>query len=279
MILRILNPLANIRALAEGWSLLVRHRRLIIQMVWGDLTGRYKGQFLGTTWIIAHPLALTLIYLFLFGVVLSQRIGGTRELPLDYTAYILSGLVPWITFQASMNTSVVAITANSQLVKQFVFPIEVLPVRDVISSTITWFLGVSVTLIYVVISQKVVMLTWALLPLIAAVQVLAMIGFAFALSAVAVFFRDIKEIVQIFGLVAVFLMPVVFLPGWVPPLFQPILWLNPFTYMIWVCQDTIYFGRFEHPVAWLLFFTWSILAFTGGFRLFKRTRPLFGNFI
>jgi lipopolysaccharide transport system permease protein len=248
-------------------------------MVRGDLTGRYRGQFLGSVWIIAHPLVLTIIYLFLFGVVLSQRIGGTRELPLDYTAYILSGLVPWLTFQASMNTSVVSITANSKLVKQFIFPIEILPIRDVVSSLVTWLVGVSVTLIYVVLSQKVVMATWALLPLVFGMQCVAMIGVAFTLSAVAVFFKDIKDFVQLFCVIAIFLLPIVFLPGWVPPIFRPILWINPFTYMIWVYQDVMYFGRIEHPFAWFVFFAWSVLAFAAGFRLFKRTKPLFGNLL
>lgn len=279
MVLRILNPSANFRALSEAWNFLRRHARLIFEMSRGDLTGRYKGQFLGSVWVIVHPLALTLLYLFLFGVVFSQRIGGTRELPLDYTAYMLSGLIPWLTFQTSMNTSVVSITGNSTLVKQFIFPIEILPIRDVVSSMVTWVVGVSATLIYVVLSHGVVMATWALLPVVLAMQLLAMIGVAFTLSAVAVFFKDIKDFVQLFCLVAIFVMPIVFLPGWVPGIFRPILWINPFTYMIWVYQDVIYFGRIEHPIAWLVFFSWAILAFAGGYRLFKRTKPMFGSLV
>jgi lipopolysaccharide transport system permease protein len=279
MVLRIFSPLANIRALSEAWTLLRRHARLVVEMSRGDLTGRYKGQFFGSVWVIAHPLALTMLYLFIFGVVFSQRIGGTRELPLDYTAYILSGLIPWLTFQAAMNTSVLSIIGNSALVKQFIFPIEILPMRDVVSSTLTWLVGVSATLIYVVFTQKTVMATWALLPVVFTMQFLAMIGVAFILSAVAVFFKDIKDFVQLFCVVAIFLMPIVFLPGWVPAVFRPIMWMNPFTYMIWVYQDVIYFGRIEHPVAWLVFFGWAILAFAGGYRLFKRTKPMFGSLV
>ncbi len=279
MVQRLVSPRANIRALFEGGSLLRRHARLILEMSRGDLTGRYKGQFFGSAWVIIHPLALTLLYLFLFGVVFAQRIGGTHELPLDYTAYILSGLIPWLTFQASMATSVVSITGNSALVKQFIFPIEILPIRDVVSSMVTWLVGISATLIYIVLTQQVVMATWTLLPVVFAMQLLAMIGVAFILSAIAVFFKDIKDIVGLICLIAIFLMPIVYLPGWVPAGFQPILWVNPFTYMVWVYQDVIYFGRIEHPVAWFVFFGWAILAFAGGYRLFKRTKPMFGGLI
>ncbi|MBU4566817.1 MAG: ABC transporter permease [Desulfarculus sp.] len=279
MFLRIFNPVTNYRALKEAWVFMRPHARLIYEMSKENIFGRYKGQFLGGFWVILHPLAITLLYLFLFGIVFAQRIGGTRELPLDYTTYILSGLIPWLTFQMAMSTSVTAVIANASLVKQFIFPIEILPIRDVASSLVIWFTGILATLIYVAASQHVFMATWALLPLVLLVQILAMLGVAFILSAVAVFFKDIKDFVQLFSLVAIFLMPVVFLPGWVPEIFRPIIWANPFTYMTWVYQDVIYFGRIAHPWAWVIFFAWSILAFTGGYRLFKRTKPMFGSLV
>ena len=277
--LKVFNPLSNIRALSEAWSFLRPYTRLILEMSCGDLIGRYKGQFFGSVWIIIHPLALSMVYLFIFGVVFSQRIGGTRELPLDYTAYILSGLIPWLTFQAAMSASAISVTSNAALVKQFIFPIEILPIRDVVSAMVTWFVGILATLLYITISQQLIMATWALLPLVCLMQFMAMMGIGFALSAVSVFFRDIKEFVQLFSLVAIFIMPIVFLPGWVPKIFSPIIWINPFTYMIWVYQDVIYFGRIEHPLAWFVFFGWAILAFSGGYRLFKRTKPMFGSFL
>lgn len=269
----------SVAALQDGIGLLRRHGRVILAMARGDLTGRYKGQWFGSAWVIIHPLAMTLLYLFLFGVVFAQRIGGTRELPLDYTTYMLAGLIPWLTFQTAMTTSVLSITVNGALVKQFLFPVEVLPIRDVVSSTVTWFIGVTATLVYVILSQRVALMTWLLLPLVFAIQLAAMIGVALILSSIAVFFRDIRDVVGLYCLVAMFLMPVVYLPGWVPAAFQPVLWLNPFTYMVWVYQDVIYFGRFEHPWAWPVFTGWSTLAFVAGFRLFSATKPLFASLV
>ena len=269
----------NVTALREGIGILRSHGRVILEMARGDLTGRYKGQWFGSAWVIIHPLAMTGLYLFLFGVVFAQRIGGTRELPLDYTTYMLAGLIPWLTFQASMTQSVLSITGNATLVKQFLFPVEVLPIRDVVSSTVTWFIGVGATLLYVIVSQKVAMMTWLLIPVIFGIQLAAMIGVALILSSIAVFFRDIRDVINLYCLVAMFLMPIVYLPGWVPAAFQPVLWLNPFTYMVWVYQDAIYFGRIEHGWAWLIFTGWSMFVFVAGFRLFAATRPLFASLV
>ena len=276
---KLFDPGANLRAISELMSIVIKNGLLIMEMSKDNLTGRFKGQFFGAYWVVVHPVALTLLYLFLFAVVFVQRIGGTHELPLDYTAYILSGLIPWLTFQNSMTTSVMAITGNSNLVKQFVFPLEVLPIRDVVVSLLTWMIMTGLTLAYIVITQGKAMATWILLPFVLMSQTLAMIGVAFVLSSVAVFFRDIKDFVQLFCLVAIFIMPIVFLPGWVPKVFQPMLWINPFTYMIWVYQDVIYFGRFEHPLSWIIFFGSSMLVFLAGFRFFTRTKPMFGSLV
>jgi len=273
------SPRRNAVASAQGLSLLRRHWRLILEMAREELVGKYRGEFLGSAWALIHPLAMTAVYLFIFGVVFAQRAAGTREMPLDYTAYILSGLIPWLTFQLAMQSSVNAITNNAPLVKQFVFPVEVLPSRDVAASLLTWVVGIVSTLLYIGVREGAMSWTWALLPLVLAAQILAMLGVAFLFSAVAVFFRDLKDFINLFCLVAVFLMPIVYLPGWVPDIFKPILWVNPFTYMVWVYQDTIYFGRIAHPLAWLIFLASAPLIFAWGVRLFRTSKPMFSSLL
>ena len=119
--------------------------------------------------------------------------------------------------------------------------------------------------------------TYVLLPLLVFLQFLAMLGTAFTLSSIGVFFRDIGDFVQIAGIVLIFLLPIVYLPSSVPASFDPILWLNPFSYMVWCYQDVLYFGRFEHPAAWWIFPLWTLLLFTGGYRLFRRLQPHFAD--
>jgi lipopolysaccharide transport system permease protein len=274
---RALAPRANLRSFGDGLSILSHHWRLILEMAREDLAGRYRGQMIGSVWALIHPVALTAVYLFMFGVVFAQRIGGTREMPLDYTAYMLAGLIPWLTFQTAMVTSVNSVSGNAQLVKQFIFPIEVLPARDVVSATVTWFVGMAGLFAYVLSVERTVMITWVLLPLAFALQMLAMLGVGFLLSALNVFVRDLKDFLNLFTLVALFLMPVVYLPGWVPPLFKPLIWLNPFTYMAWVYQDAIYFGRIDHPVAWVVMVIGAPLVFAWGARVFRATKPMFST--
>ena len=261
----------------ELFRLLRRYRALLAEMVRRELTQQYAGQVLGALWAIGHPLVQTGVYVFLFAVIFNTKIGGTYELPLDYTAYLLSGLLPWIAAQQSLILTSTAISANASLVKQVVFPIEILPLKSVISSVVPQLIGTAGLVVYVFATHGTPPLTYLLLPALIVCQCAAMAGIGFLLAACGAFLRDLKDVVQVFALINAYLIPVFYLPSWVPHLFQPIIYINPFSYMIWCYQDAFYFGRFEHPVAWLVFAIGGFLIFGLGYRAFRYLKPSFGN--
>jgi len=268
---------ANVRAFGEVVGLLGRYRTLTWEFTRREVSSQYAGQVLGTIWAIGHPLFMMALYLFIFGVVFRQRIGGTYELPLDYTTYILVGLIPWMSFAQAMARSCAALTGQANLVKQVVFPIEILPTKVVIASFIPQLVGLVVLIVYVLAQHGGLHLTYLLLPVLVGLQALAMLGVAMAFAAIGVFLRDLKEIVGLFTVAGLYLMPAFYLPAWVPPIFKPVLYANPFSYMIWCYQDALYFGRIDHPWAWALFVPGSLLSFVVGYRIFRKLKPFFGN--
>jgi len=267
----------HIGALREAGLLLTRHRGLTFEMARREVSDRYAGQAFGILWAVGHPMFMTGLYVFIFGVVFKTKLGGTFEMPLDYTAYILSGLIPWMAFQDSMNRSCIAVTANASLVKQVVFPLEVLPAKGVIASLLPQLVSTTILIAYVLVVDKVLLATYSVLPVLMFLQILAMLGASYLLSAVGAYFRDIKDLVQLFCMAGVYLVPVVYLPDWTPSIFKPVLYLNPFSYPVWCYQDALYFGRFEHPWAWVVNSFLSIAVFVSGYRVFRRLKPGFGN--
>ncbi|MGH8643141.1 MAG: ABC transporter permease [Gammaproteobacteria bacterium] len=277
MWLRILNPVDNARAAAEAVRVLTTHLPLSIEMARRELRSQYAGQMLGTWWAVGHPLFMMAVFVFIFSVVFKVRIGGTYELPLDYITYLLSGLVPWLSFQQVMTKACTVLTGNTNLVKQVVFPLEVLPATAVAVNLLPLVIGFVVLVVYVIIRNGALPASYALLPILLMLQVVAMLGLAFAFAAVGVFLRDLKDFVQVFVVAGVYLMPIFYLPEWVPSLFKPLLYVNPFSYMSWCYQDALYFGRIEHPWAWWVFAVGSVVAFVGGYRSFRWLRPYLGS--
>jgi lipopolysaccharide transport system permease protein len=264
-------------AVLEAAQTLTRHRQLTWVMAKRELSDRYAGQALGLFWVIGHPLLLMGVYLFIFGYVFKVRIGGTADLPLDYTTYLLSGLVPWLALQESLNKGPVTITGNANLVKQVVFPIEVLPVKTILATLAGELVSLATLIIYVLATHHRLPWTYVLLPVLLVFQIGITIGICFVLASVGVYFRDLKDVVQVFTVIGMYLLPVLYLPSMVPPLFRPYLYVNPFSYLIWCFQDACYFGRFEHPWAWLVVTAFWLGSLTVGFRIFKRLKPMFGN--
>ena len=267
------------QAFGEVAFLLRRHRDLTFEMARRELSDRYAGQAFGLVWAVAHPVFLIALYVFIFGVVFRQRIGGTLELPLDYTTYLLSGLVAWLSIQEALNKSCTVITMNAALVKQVVFPLEILPVKAVLASLFPQLVSLVVLIAYVLVTHGVPPATYALLPLLILMQLMWMIGLAYILSSIGVYFRDLKDFVQLFATAGAYLVPVFYLPAWVPAIFKPVLYLNPFSYLIWCYQDALYFGRFEHPWAWGVTAVVSVGTFVGGYRVFRKLKPTLGNML
>lgn len=268
---------AHFDACRELVFLLTKRRQLLWAMVRREIGEQYAGQMIGSFWAIGHPLILMLVYVVVFSFVFKMRLGGTVDHPMNYPVYMLSGLIPWMTFQTCLSKGVGVISANANLVKQVVFPIEILPVKTVLASSISQGISLILLTTYVLIIYRALPLTYLLLPILVFTQILAMIGVAYVLSAAGAYFRDLKEFVQVFTVAGIYAMPIFYLPEMVPSLLKPILYLNPFSHMVWCYQDALYFGSFRHPYSWGLFFSMSGLCFYGGYRIFRKLKVFFGS--
>jgi len=256
---------------------LIEHRGLLWELTKREQKDRYAGQMLGVAWSIGHPLFLILLYVFIFNFVFRQTVGGTAELPRDYTSYLLSGLVPWMAIQESMSRSCSSVNGKVDLVKQAVFPIEVLPVRVVLASHQSMLVSLACLIVYQLIKYQSVPSTILLLPLLLIVQLVFCAGIGCAFAAIAAYLRDLKDIVQVFSTAGIYLVPVFYLPAWVPGAFKPFLDVNPFSHFIWCYQDILYYGSFRHPISWLVSTLLAALMFVLGSNVFQRLRVGFGN--
>lgn len=266
-------------AFAEAIGVLMRHRDLTVEMARREISDRYSGQVLGALWVFGHPLFLMGLYVFIFAFVFKTKLGGTYEMPLDYTTYLLAGLVPWLAFQDAMVKTCSSITANIALVKQVVFPLEILPTKGVLASLVAQLISLLALVVYVLATQDQIFATYLILPLLFVIQLFTMLGVGFFLSSVGAYFKDMKDFVQLFALASMYLMPVFYLPDMVPRLFKPVLYVNPFSHLIWCYQDALYYGRFVHPWSWAIATAFSIFAFAGGYRVFRKLKVNFGNVV
>lgn len=273
----IFNFQKSFRISIETSFLLWNYRSLLLEQAKRDLFDNHVGQIAGGIWLFLHPIFLMLVYVTIFGIVFKNKIGGTYELPLDYTAYILSGLICWLTTNQVLAKSISALVANRNLIKQVVFPIEVLPVKVVLATFLPFLVMIFIFVIYVSITHGKLSNSYVFIPLLILIQFLWAVGIGFFLASLSVFVKDTKEIVSMFSVVGMFLSPIVYLPEWIPDAFSTVIYVNPFSYLIWCYQDVLYFGRIEHPTAWIVTITLAFLLYLGGMRFFRKLKPYFGD--
>jgi lipopolysaccharide transport system permease protein len=271
-----LSPSRNVRAVWATIDSVFRYRELLREMVGRELNAAHALHGLGWIWIYVHPLVMVGTYLLIFGFVLGTRITVSGEFPGDYPGYILAGLVPWLMMQAAIIRGPNALILNANLVKQVVFPIEVLPITTTIASTIPHLPALVLVILY---NFFVGGLNWAvlLLPCVMVLHLFLALGLSFALAAITPFFRDLRDIVTVFTSVVMYLMPTLYLPDWMPRALQPIIYINPFSYFVWVYQDVLFFGAIRHPYAWVVTALWALFTLGLGFRTFERLKPYYGN--
>ena len=278
-ILNLSRPKANFGALRDVSAILWKNRGLCRELVRRELSSQVAGEAFGMFWIIGHPMMLFCVYIFVFVVVFKTRIAESLEMPRDYTTYILSGLVPWLFVQQSLVRGANALVGQANLVKQVVFPVEVLPFAAVVTSLVTLGIGLIILMIYSSIASGGLPWTYIVLPLVVGAHIVLMSGIAFLLAGITPFFRDVKDVIQVLTIVGVYVIPAFYLPQWVPGAIRAFLYLNPFSYVIWVYQDVLYFGAMNHPVAWVVFFFSSLLSFALGYRAFRAVKLLVANVI
>jgi len=261
---------------------LMRHRVLLWEMSKLDLRDRYVGQALGLFWAFLMPLLTIGVYLFIFAFVFKAKMPEAVDTMSTgwgggYTFYLLSGLIPWTSMQEFMTRSSTAIHANASLVKQMAFPLEVLPLKGFYTTIINQAVALTVFVLYGWICYGPPSPLIITLPLVIAVQLIAAGGIALIFSAVGAYLRDMREIATALCFVLSYVMPVFFVPSMLPGGIYTLIKLNPFTHLIVMYHDAVYYGVITSPESWVVFPVFSLLIWMLGCRVFTALKPMFGN--
>ena len=77
---------------------LYRYRALAEILIMRDLKARYRGTVFGFFWIMLNPLVFTLIYVVVFSTIFRVEME-------HFPVFMLSGLLPWLCFSATLTNS------------------------------------------------------------------------------------------------------------------------------------------------------------------------------
>jgi lipopolysaccharide transport system permease protein len=122
-------------------------------------------------------------------------------------------------------------------------------------------------------------MSYALLPVAIGILYVFLCGVSLLLSSVAIFFRDIKDIVQLYTLIGLYVAPIFYFMDWVPVKVRFVLYLNPMTYFILMFHDVAYHGTLQSPMVWGAATGIALASLLGGAWLFNHLKPQFGSYL
>ncbi|MBE1456481.1 ABC-2 type transport system permease protein [Nocardiopsis terrae] len=259
------------------------HRKVVGLLVRRDLKVKYQQSVLGYAWTMLEPLALTLVYFFVFGVVLQANRGMPpgSEAYGGYVLFLVAGILPWTTFGAILSEAPRAMITHSKLITTMKVPREIFPMATVGTKFIEYLLTWPVLLIFVfALGGRFSwegMLLW--LPMAIVLTFTFGLGVTLFLASVNVLLRDVERLTRIltrllfYGSAILFPAAMVLdadaVPGWAKTVYE----LNPLM-GIFQMHRTVWFPGFEEltpsPLALTSAVVGSILMLVIGYWTFRR---------
>jgi lipopolysaccharide transport system permease protein len=254
-----------------------RNRQLIVQLTKRDVLIRYRGSLLGLAWSFFNPLLMLAVYTFVFSVVFKARWGVGGEDKVSFAIIIFAGLIVHGIFAECINRAPHLILTNSNYVTKVVFPLEILP--SVALGSALFHAGVSLAVLLT--AQLVLMhrLPWTIVifPIVLLPLLLSVAGFAWLLSALGVYVRDVGQTTGILTTILMFLSPLFYPLSALPEQYRTWLYLNPLTFIIEEGRNVLIFGRPPNWSGWALTLVASALISAAGFWWFQKTRKGFSD--
>ena len=199
-----------------------RYRAVAMALARKEFKIRYKRTALGVVWSAALPVLQAAVMIFIFSRVANFGSGGE----FSYAGYVLAGMVAFVYASTSILASTTAIVDGAGLTDKVWFPRAILSLVSPIANLVT--LGISIVVLLVALPIVGADITPQLLLLVPAVllTVAFIAALGLLLSAMQVYFRDVKFMVQAALTVWIYLTPIIYPPEHAGP-GRPLARLQP----------------------------------------------------
>jgi lipopolysaccharide transport system permease protein len=259
-------------------------RELLANLMMREIRGKYKRTVFGQLWSLANPLALMLIYTFVFAFIFRIKPDPGDPSGLNiFALWLLCGLLPWTFASTVITQGLASLVANAALIQKVYFTRIVLPLSLVGSVGYNWLFEMLVLAIALTLVGGSV-LPW--IPSVLVIMILLAVfaaGLALMLSVANVYFRDTEYFLSILLQLWLYLTPIIYPVSMVqeqsdtigglfgtPVTIMHIYHLNPMEHFVNVFRQLMYDNRWPDPQEWLICTCWAAASIVIGTVVFRR---------
>lgn len=246
---------------------------LFENLILKDFRIRYRNMSLGILWSLINPLVMMTVLTFIFGRVFGGGEGQKQNQP--FPVFVLCGLVPFNFFVGALMTGATSIVDNAGMIKRVLVPREVVPIAAVLSNCVHLLIQIALLLLLTVCFGLRPNRYWLWLPVIWALYVAFVCGLALGSSAINVYIRDTRYVLESFTTVLFWVVPIFYSFSIIPKKYIGIYEFNPVAALVLAMRNILMEGT-SPPMSLIMNLTVAAgFALCLGFLIFSRLKSRF----
>ena len=243
---------------------------VLSSLVIKDFKIRYRNMSLGVFWSVLNPIVMMGVLTFAFTVLMKNN-----AIP-HYPVYLMCGLVPFNFFSIAFTSGTTSLTDNAGLIKRLQVPREIVPLAAVLSNCLHLLIQIGVLLVVVFGSGYTVHRSWLWLPYVWTMEVIFVCGLSLVTSALNVYIRDMRYLIESANTVLFWLVPIVYDPSAsLPWLYAEIAHYNPLWALILSMRLILRDGRSPDAGTLIKLTLASLCMFAVGWLVFQKLKRRF----
>ena len=242
---------------------------LIRNLVEKDFKVRYRNMSLGVLWSLLNPLIMMALLTFIFTKIFAQP--HERNFPLS----VLCGLVPYNFFAVAWVTGTTSVLESSALIKRVPVPRQVFPIASVLSNCLHLLIQITLLLGIVLVYGRGANIHWLWLPLIWGLEILFVMGLTLTFSAINVYVRDTRYVVESANTVLFWLVPIFYSWTLIPARFKGLYQVNPVAAVVLMMRNVLLEDRAPLGSTLIRLVFVSIVMFATGILIFRKLKDGF----